>query len=164
MKSPLRIVLGTALLGTALLYSACGGMAQKPQSASAGSLRPDRSAESDDESMAIYSNDPREAIAQLSSEISDLRESRGMPREPSAAPVREAHDTPTPSSVTTEELSGIENPVCRRTCTIASNICRNSTKICNLATELDGDAWADEKCDSGKVSCEEAKTACKGCN
>lgn len=158
MKSPLRI-----LLGTALLYSACGGMSQKPQSTSASVTRAHEDTEVDGESMASYSNDPREAIAQLSAEISDLRESRGMAREPSAAPIRAAHDAPVPSAVTVESTSGASD-VCRPTCTIASNICRNSAKICKLATELDGDEWADEKCDSGKVSCKEAKTACKGCS
>ncbi len=151
MKLPsLRIALGLGLLSLS-----CGGnLASKPSNHAAPAS----------ESMASYSSDPREAISQLSEEIAQMRTSQGMPREPSAAPVRDAHDDPMPAVESTQVRSaGAAGSVCERTCKISAQICRNAKKICELADDLD-DEWATEKCDSGKVSCKDAKQQCKDCD
>ncbi len=53
--------------------------------------------------------------------------------------------------------------VCRDTCSLADAICENATQICQVADDLDGDPWADDKCSSAKASCREARQACCGC-
>jgi hypothetical protein len=54
--------------------------------------------------------------------------------------------------------------VCRDTCQLSDSICDSSGRICRIATELGGgDAYANEKCASGKASCDAARTRCCGC-
>ncbi|MBL8625303.1 MAG: hypothetical protein JNK64_28590 [Myxococcales bacterium] len=52
---------------------------------------------------------------------------------------------------------------CTDVCTLATSICDNATKICDLAAQLPGDAWAVERCDSGKATCAKAATRCCDC-
>jgi hypothetical protein len=54
--------------------------------------------------------------------------------------------------------------VCRDSCQLSDSICDNSGRICRIAGELGGgDAYANEKCASGKASCDAARTKCCGC-
>jgi len=53
---------------------------------------------------------------------------------------------------------------CDDVCTLADGICDDAQKICNLSDQLDGDAWAVQKCESGKLSCQQAKDRCCGCS
>ena len=54
--------------------------------------------------------------------------------------------------------------VCRDSCRLSDSICDSSGRICRLATELGGgDAYANERCASGKASCDAARTKCCGC-
>ncbi len=56
------------------------------------------------------------------------------------------------------------NETCTDVCTIADAICTNADRICTLATELGGDdAYANEKCEKGRASCDAARTRCCGC-
>lgn len=52
---------------------------------------------------------------------------------------------------------------CQDICTLKDAICDNAQSICRIAGELDGDAWADEKCKSAKASCKEATEKCCEC-
>lgn len=53
---------------------------------------------------------------------------------------------------------------CRDSCRLSDSICDSSGRICRIATELGGgDAYANERCASGKASCDEARTRCCGC-
>jgi hypothetical protein len=52
---------------------------------------------------------------------------------------------------------------CQDICTLKDAICDNAQSICRIAGELDGDAWADEKCKSAKGSCKEATEKCCEC-
>ena len=52
---------------------------------------------------------------------------------------------------------------CTDTCTVADAICDNAKKICDLATRLPGDAWANGKCDDGTKSCDQAHKLCCDC-
>lgn len=54
-------------------------------------------------------------------------------------------------------------PACLDTCSLADAICENADRICRVASELAGDAWADDKCASAKASCKEARQACCRC-
>ena len=54
--------------------------------------------------------------------------------------------------------------VCRDSCQLSDSICDSSGRICRIASELGGgDAYANEKCASGKASCDVARTKCCGC-
>jgi hypothetical protein len=52
---------------------------------------------------------------------------------------------------------------CQDICTLKDAICDNAQSICRIAGDLDGDAWADEKCKSAKASCKEATEKCCEC-
>jgi len=57
-----------------------------------------------------------------------------------------------------------EGDVCRDSCRLSDSICDSSGRICRIATDLGGgDAYANEKCASGKASCDAARTRCCGC-
>ncbi len=54
--------------------------------------------------------------------------------------------------------------VCEDSCRLSDSICDSSGRICRIAAELGGgDAYANEKCASGKASCDAARTKCCGC-
>ncbi len=56
-------------------------------------------------------------------------------------------------------------PSCDDVCGLADAICDNAESICNLADELGkDDTWAQDKCDSAKASCRDAKKRCCGCS
>lgn len=52
---------------------------------------------------------------------------------------------------------------CEDVCGLGESICKNAKRICEIASELAGDAWAAEKCASGKASCDAARERCCGC-
>lgn len=53
---------------------------------------------------------------------------------------------------------------CADVCRLAGSICDNATRICHLADELGGDAWAEERCEAASASCVRADARCCGCN
>ena len=55
-------------------------------------------------------------------------------------------------------------PACGDVCGLADAICDNAESICGIASELPGDDWAADKCDSAKASCREAKERCCACD
>lgn len=57
-----------------------------------------------------------------------------------------------------------EGDACRDSCRLSDSICDSSGRICRIASELGGgDAYANEKCASGKASCDASRTKCCGC-
>lgn len=52
---------------------------------------------------------------------------------------------------------------CGDVCSLADAICENAARICRIADEIEGDAWASGKCSSAKASCKEARQACCRC-
>ena len=52
---------------------------------------------------------------------------------------------------------------CDDACRLGDAICDDARRICDLAQQLPGDAWASGKCDSGKASCERARQRCCDC-
>ncbi len=150
------------------LMSACGGKSRPTSMASSGWS----------EEVA---SDPRERIAQLHDEIGRLRTQAGLSREPLSDDVGlTARSAPppavSPASTDSEGTNDSQyededdddhapvSPTCKSTCTLGKSICDNSTSICRIAGELGDDPWANEKCDSGKVSCKEAKVRCDQCS
>ncbi|HEU4729106.1 MAG TPA: hypothetical protein VFT22_14475 [Kofleriaceae bacterium] len=52
---------------------------------------------------------------------------------------------------------------CSDACTLATSICDNQQKICDLAGKLAGDDWAAGKCESARASCQAAHDSCCSC-
>jgi hypothetical protein len=58
-----------------------------------------------------------------------------------------------------------EPKACDDVCGLADAICDNAEAICNLTAKLGKpNAWAEDKCTSGKASCRESKQKCCGCS
>lgn len=53
--------------------------------------------------------------------------------------------------------------LCTDVCTVKDAICDNAESICRIAADLGGDPWADDKCESAKGSCREARDQCCRC-
>lgn len=52
---------------------------------------------------------------------------------------------------------------CTQACTLADSICSNAKKICEIASQLDGDQWAATKCSDSTQTCKDAKARCCEC-
>jgi hypothetical protein len=52
---------------------------------------------------------------------------------------------------------------CETSCRLSDSICGNAEKICKLAQELPGDAWAANKCAKANTTCEASRTKCCSC-
>lgn len=52
---------------------------------------------------------------------------------------------------------------CGDACTLSDSICDNAGRICGLADQLPGDAWARERCDAGKATCAASIERCCDC-
>jgi hypothetical protein len=49
---------------------------------------------------------------------------------------------------------------CEDVCKLSGSICDNAESICELAAQLPGDAWAEERCGAAKASCQRASERC----
>jgi hypothetical protein len=52
---------------------------------------------------------------------------------------------------------------CKDVCTLAESICKNAKRICEIATEMGNDEWANDKCEQGVSSCDAARKRCCDC-
>lgn len=131
-----------AILGGAMLAAiACGG--------------PNRSIE-------LQKQDKRTEIISLWTQIRGWRQDAGMNLDPGPDSL---------IGVRGKTVQGAQ-PVCRvqvpttcnDVCNLADAICDNAERICDIATELGpDDKLGQEKCESAKASCREAKQNCCGC-
>lgn len=131
-----------AWIATLALVVACGAAvhptaAQKPQ---APTMMQDRPA------------DLRAQITQLDQDITSRRDAAGLP------PIAEAMSTGTTCTPPQPVPGG-----CTDVCTLGDSICDDASKICELAEQLPGDAWAAEKCANGKRACGDARQRCCEC-
>jgi hypothetical protein len=85
------------------------------------------------------------------------------PRAISPASATPADVGPTVSAAGDPDCHPGPSDVCRQSCDLSDAICKASTKICTIAHELGNDAWANDRCASGKASCDTAHAKCCGC-
>lgn len=104
----------------------------------------------------------KDDIRELWIQIRDWRVALGMTADPvpagkifMAKAVTQLRACPVPE----QEPSG----TCGDTCNLKEAICDNAESICRIADELEGDAWAADKCKSAKSSCKEATDRCCAC-
>lgn len=91
-------------------------------------------------------------IRQYWSEIRTWRVEQGWAPEPSAS-------RPLNGALPARMCSGD----CGDICNVADAICQNKDRICEIAKQLPGDSWAEDKCASARRSCDEAREACQCC-
>ena len=125
------------------LLAACASAAPKQSASAPANVR--------------LGNDPMSEIRTLDAHIDQQLGQMGL-EPPTAADIQtyRAGDLPTvcPQPQTQQ---------CDDVCTLADGICADAEKICNLADQLAGDQESQDKCTSGKLSCERAKQRCCDC-
>lgn len=108
---------------------------------------------------------PRQEIERLDKEIAGELEKMQLAAPP-AVPMADAHamaaDSMSAAASVTTCAHG-QSETCQSSCTLSKSICENAGKICNLAGQLGNDEWANQKCASGKASCDAASGRCCSC-
>jgi hypothetical protein len=112
--------------------------------------------------------DPHAQIEALDREIGDaLGQAQLAPPEPPAcvaAACAAAVSAPfATSTIGAPACRPATSERCTSACTLATSICDNQRKICDLARALAGDDWAAHKCEKARASCTAAHEACCGC-
>jgi len=156
-------VLGIALGAWCAVVIACAA-------ASKSAMQPAPGPETATHAQPPMPGSPRdEEINRLANEIEAQRVELGLPQ-PAPPPFTCAGAT-CPQSAQ-ELAAGVPTPTreckptgetCTQACTLADSICSNAKKICDIASQLDGDRWAATKCSDGTQTCKDAKLRCCGC-
>jgi len=109
--------------------------------------------------------DKRAEIIALWTQIRGWRQEAGMGLDPSPQTVFEMKRQ-TVQGAERVCADGHQVPqTCNDVCNLADAICDNAERICDIATELGpDDKLGQEKCESAKGSCREAKKNCCGCS
>ncbi len=157
--------LGLAAGALCAIAIACGGSAKSslaPAPTSAGRMPVAAGPEAG----------PRAELDELSRRIDADLAAMGLPRP--AAPATACIQPPcdaeamsagaAPAHTADPACKPAEGDVCRDSCRLSDSICDSSGRICRIAADLGGaDAYANEKCASGKASCDASRTKCCGC-
>lgn len=103
-------------------------------------------------------------ITALWTQIRDWRQEAGMDLEPAPKTIL-AVERRAATKVARERLCPANPPpaACDDVCGLSEAICENAESICGIAAELAPDDWAEQKCNSAKASCREAKQRCCSC-
>lgn len=137
-----------------LWLAACGGA--KPQATA-------REPVAGMDSRQVH--DPR--IEDLDRQITEQMEELGLapPSDTELTEMMVGHATPALPMGELAESCSTPPPAgdCEDVCTTGDLICDNARAICDLASEMSGDAWAAQRCASGQESCDRAKERCCGC-
>jgi hypothetical protein len=96
----------------------------------------------------------RDEITRLSQEIAAEGRTLGRGGDP-------AHPM---SAASTTECARSMASTCTQSCALSDTICDNAKKICDLARQLPGDAWAEQRCADGSATCDQARAACCACS
>lgn len=100
----------------------------------------------------------RQQITALDAQLTAERDRLGV-----AAPTADELGAASAMTTAVNTCTPDGSQACTDVCTLATSICDNATKICDLAAQLPGDAWASERCDSGKATCATASARCCDC-
>ena len=107
----------------------------------------------------------KQEIAMLWSQIRGWRQDAGLRGvEPPQRAIIEMRDkTLAQATRVCPQRVRAQTQSCTDVCSLADAICENAGRICRIADELGGDAWADGKCSSAKASCKQARQGCCRC-
>lgn len=120
----------------------------------------------------VQPNSPQDdQIAELSRSIETDRTMLHLPPPPpgtgrtAAAPMSsDIKPSVAPVEPTTQATCHPASDTCTQSCTLSDSICDNAKKICDLAKDLPGDSWADDKCRTATQTCSSAHDKCCGCS
>jgi hypothetical protein len=99
-------------------------------------------------------------IAALDRKITEQRQKMNLPEPPLVPNAPEAG----PAAVMPVAACPAAPPeACHDVCTLSDDICDNAGKICELAKNMPGDAWAEGKCASANQTCGQAHDRCCSC-
>ncbi len=104
----------------------------------------------------VMASPQHDEITRLAQEIETERGTLGLPASPAHAM--------SGGNGNAVECTRSAASTCAQSCTLSDSICDNAKKICDLAKQLPGDAWADQKCSDGTATCDQAKAACCACS
>ncbi|MGE0549425.1 MAG: hypothetical protein AB7O24_31280 [Kofleriaceae bacterium] len=147
------------VLGLAVIATACGAAQSSMQA---------RSQPAATEAVPPTPSSPRAAIDQLDqlirSDLATLELDPPLAAACVSASCMTAEATNTSPPLEDPECRPAASEVCTDTCKLATSICANAGKICQIANDLgDTDLYANDKCISGKASCDAAKKKCCAC-
>ncbi len=101
-------------------------------------------------------------ILLLHGNIIKYRKEMDLPDQPDRTLIQRLHNRPVEPPPPEPRADAPEQ--CQDICDLADRICEAQEDICRIAGELGpDDTWAQEKCDSAKASCKEAKKRCTDC-
>ncbi|MEO6771689.1 MAG: hypothetical protein ABI467_01540 [Kofleriaceae bacterium] len=105
-------------------------------------------------------------IAALARQIDDERDQLGLaaptPGTSAVVPMTQGTHAPV-APVAPSPTCHPASDTCSQSCTLSGSICDNAKKICAIAEELPGDAWASNKCVEGNETCTAATKRCCDC-
>lgn len=107
----------------------------------------------------------RNEITALWTQIREWRQDAGMDLEPAPKTILQV-ERRNAKKVARERLCPAKPPppACNDVCGLSEAICENAESICGIASQLAPDDWAEQKCNSAKASCREAKQTCCSCD
>jgi hypothetical protein len=140
----------TAALAGALVACAAGRAPQKSTAAPVSGT----------DAAPPLSGRPDELRAQIAELDAAIERDLGAARveQPDAAMAASMAATPRADARTTCEH--VPSDRCEDVCKLSGSICDNAESICELAAQLPGDAWAEERCGAAKASCQRASERC----
>lgn len=107
---------------------------------------------------------PREQIEQLDAAIEASRTELQLDA-PTESQIQSAPAQPMGAMPSSDDpkCRPAKTETCTTSCTLSDSICSNADKICNLAKDMVGDAWAANKCAKANTTCEASRAKCCGC-
>jgi len=111
--------------------------------------------------QTMPAGDPRSQIEQLSHQIDQEREAMASP--PSAHSMAMSTAPVAPAMPQEPTCKPPPTETCTDSCTLSGSICGNAKKICDLAKDMAGDAWAEGKCSDANKACSDAHAKCCSC-
>jgi hypothetical protein len=114
---------------------------------------------------AMPQETPRAEIDRLAAKIDAQRAQMGLAEPPVLPQAATTNATPmgvTPSSHAADCHHGTSQ-TCVDSCTLSDDICSNAKRICDLASQLQGDGDAAAKCERGQQTCDAAHASCCAC-
>ena len=145
----------------AVSLAACGA----PRTTAMGPAAPVSTAPASDGSLP---GDPRAEITRLDREITAQLAAAGLATSQPPACAAAGTCSAAPMAITPIAQDPTCKPgpseTCTQSCTLATSICDNAGRICELAKQLgSADAYANETCERGTESCKASRERCCGC-
>lgn len=117
------------------------------------------------QNLDLTRQDKRTEIIALWTQIRSWRQEANMELDPAPQTVFEMRKQTVQNAERVCPDGHVVPTTCNEVCNLADAICDNAERICDIAAELGpGDKLGQEKCESAKASCREAKQRCCRCS